>query len=155
MTHFFFETFFFDTFFFFSETFFFFSGSGGVGSYAIQLAKNLFGCYVATTCSTRNIGHCKKMGADLIINYEHEKWWEVLKEQNYHLILQCIYCQFDYPNAHLVLSKNGSSFVSISMEDEKVTFGYLISSCKNIFFNFFFLIFFFFYFFFFFFFFFF
>jgi NADPH:quinone reductase-like Zn-dependent oxidoreductase len=38
-------------------------GSGGTGSLAIQLAKQL-GCDVVTTCSKSNVDFVKKMGAD-------------------------------------------------------------------------------------------
>jgi len=46
-------------------------GSGGVGTFAIQIAKAL-GCYVATTCSTANVDLCKRIGADLVIDYKQK-----------------------------------------------------------------------------------
>ena len=47
------------------------AGSGGVGTFAIQLAKHL-GAYVATTTSTRNVDFVKKLGADVVIDYLKE-----------------------------------------------------------------------------------
>ena len=47
------------------------AGSGGVGTFAIQLAKHL-GAYVATTTSDKNIPLVKSLGADLIIDYKTE-----------------------------------------------------------------------------------
>lgn len=44
------------------------AGSGGIGTFAIQLLK-AWGCYVATTCSTRNIELVKNLGADEVIDY--------------------------------------------------------------------------------------
>ena len=43
-------------------------GSGGCGTFAIQLAK-ILGCQVTTTCSTRNVALCRDLGADEVIDY--------------------------------------------------------------------------------------
>ncbi|UPK93365.1 hypothetical protein LCI18_004300 [Fusarium solani-melongenae] len=43
-------------------------GSGGTGTFQIQIAKAL-GCYVITSCSTPNIELCKSLGADEVIDY--------------------------------------------------------------------------------------
>src|SRR3989338_5869731 len=53
------------------------AGSGGVGTFAIQLAKHL-GAYVATTTSTRNIDFVKKLGADLVIDYKKDDFATIL-----------------------------------------------------------------------------
>lgn len=44
------------------------AGSGGVGTYAIQLAKHL-GATVATTTGTSNVEWVRALGADLVIDY--------------------------------------------------------------------------------------
>lgn len=46
-------------------------GSGGCGTFAIQIAKQM-GCHVTTTCSTRNVELCFRLGADEVINYTTE-----------------------------------------------------------------------------------
>ena len=46
-------------------------GSGGVGSFCIQIAKAL-GCHVTTSCSTGNVQLCKDLGADRVIDYKSE-----------------------------------------------------------------------------------
>lgn len=53
------------------------AGAGGVGSFAIQLAKAL-GCWVATTTSGKNVDFLKQLGADLVINYEEEQFVDIL-----------------------------------------------------------------------------
>ena len=45
--------------------------SGGVGSFAIQIAKAL-GADVTTVCSTNNVEHARRLGADHVIDYTKE-----------------------------------------------------------------------------------
>lgn len=44
-------------------------GSGGVGSFGIQIAK-VKGCHVTTSCSGANVDLCKSLGADQVIDYK-------------------------------------------------------------------------------------
>lgn len=53
------------------------AGSGGVGTFAIQLAKRM-GAYVATTASDKGYDLVKSLGADRIINYKKENFEEKL-----------------------------------------------------------------------------
>lgn len=53
------------------------AGSGGVGTFAIQLAKQM-GAFVATTASEKGYELVKALGADQIINYKKENFEEVL-----------------------------------------------------------------------------
>ena len=54
-------------------------GAGGIGSISIQLAKDA-GAYVATTVNKNNIDFAKKLGADLVIDYQNENFESTLKE---------------------------------------------------------------------------
>jgi alcohol dehydrogenase len=54
------------------------AGSGGVGTFAIQLAKHL-GAIVATTASAPNTGLMKQLGADIVIDYRKDDFAAVLK----------------------------------------------------------------------------
>src|SRR3989344_501763 len=51
-------------------------GAGGIGAFAIQIAKHL-GAYVATTVSTADMQYAKELGADEVINYESQHFWDL------------------------------------------------------------------------------
>ncbi len=55
------------------------AGSGGVGSFAIQLAKHL-GATVATTTSTANVALVKSLGAEVVIDYKTQDFEKVLRD---------------------------------------------------------------------------
>ena len=55
------------------------AGAGGVGIYAIQLAKNA-GATVITTASEKNHGLLKELGADQVIDYRTTDFSEVLED---------------------------------------------------------------------------
>ena len=55
------------------------AGSGGVGTFAIQLAKHL-GATVATTTSATNIGLVKSLGADIVIDYKKDDFETMLRD---------------------------------------------------------------------------
>ncbi len=60
------------------------AGSGGVGSFAIQLAKHL-GATVATTTGTGNVALVKRLGADVVVDYRQQDFADVLRD--YDLVL--------------------------------------------------------------------
>src|SRR5204863_2283919 len=53
------------------------AGSGGVGTFAIQLAKHI-GATVATTTSTANVDLVKSLGADVVIDCKKDDFEKVL-----------------------------------------------------------------------------
>ncbi|MCG7381631.1 NADP-dependent oxidoreductase [Paenibacillus sp. ACRRY] len=61
------------------ETVLIHAGAGGVGMYAIQLAKYA-GAHVVTTASEKNHELLHSLGADQVIDYKKEKFEEILKD---------------------------------------------------------------------------
>ena len=73
-------------------------GSGGVGSCVVQIAKILGARVITTAGSNEKVEACRKLGADLAINYKTENvdeaiktfapegvnvWWETLREPSF------------------------------------------------------------------------
>ena len=77
--------------------------SGGVGTFAIQIAKS-FGAEVTAVCSTRNVGTARSIGADHVIDYTREDFTQ--SGQRYDLIVaaNAYHSIFDYRRA---LSQDG------------------------------------------------
>ena len=85
------------------------AGSGGVGTFAIQLAKHL-GATVATTTSTANVELVKSLGADVVIDYKTQDFEKVLS--GYDVVLNSL--DGDTLQKSLGVLKPGGKLISIS-----------------------------------------
>jgi len=85
------------------------AGAGGVGTFAIQLAK-LMGATVATTASVAGANLVKSLGADKIINYKTEKFEEILK--NYDAVFDTLGGEILEKSFDVI--KDGGKIVSVS-----------------------------------------
>ncbi len=85
------------------------AGSGGVGTFAIQLAKHA-GAFVATTTSTANVDWVKGLGADLVIDYKKDDFENIL--QDYDVVLNSQ--DSKTLTKSLSVLKPGGSLISIS-----------------------------------------
>lgn len=85
------------------------AGSGGVGTFAIQLAKHV-GATVATTTSAANIDLVKRLGADVVIDYRKVDFEEVLHD--YDVVLNSL--DNETLKKSLRVLKPGGKLISIS-----------------------------------------
>jgi NADPH:quinone reductase-like Zn-dependent oxidoreductase len=85
------------------------AGSGGVGTFAIQLAKHL-GATVATTTSTANVDLVKSLGADIIVDYKKDDFENVLSD--YDVVLNSL--DKDTLEKSVRMLKPGGKLISIS-----------------------------------------
>jgi NADPH:quinone reductase-like Zn-dependent oxidoreductase len=90
--------------------------AGGVGTFAIQIAK-LLGAYVATTASPRGEALVKRLGADVVIDYSRERFESKLSGYD---------CAFDLLGGDTLrrlwsVLKPGGLVVSIAGMPEPVT----------------------------------
>jgi NADPH:quinone reductase-like Zn-dependent oxidoreductase len=77
--------------------------SGGVGTFAVQLAKN-FGAEVTGVCSTRNVELVQSLGADHVIDYTKEDFTK--GDQKYDVILDNV-ANHSLSECRRVLTPNG------------------------------------------------
>lgn len=84
------------------------AGSGGIGTFAIQLAK-YFGATVATTTSSKNLALVKSLGADQVVDYTREEFDHLLK--GYDLVLGTV--RGDTIEKSVSILKPGSKIVSL------------------------------------------
>ena len=84
------------------------AGSGGIGTFAIQLAKHL-GAKVGTTTSTGNLELVRSLGADEVIDYKTQDFENVLRD--YDVVLGAV--RGDSIEKSLRILKRGSKVVSL------------------------------------------
>jgi NADPH:quinone reductase-like Zn-dependent oxidoreductase len=84
------------------------AGSGGIGTFAIQLAKHL-GATVGTTTSTANVALVRSLGADEVIDYKKQEFEKVL--DGYDVVLGTI--RGDGLEKALRIVKPGSIVISL------------------------------------------
>jgi len=85
------------------------AGSGGVGHFAIQIAKNM-GAFVITTASGKNRDFVLSIGADEHINYHETNFEEVLSEIDF--VLDTLGGKV-FANSIKVLKKGGTLFTTL------------------------------------------
>ena len=84
------------------------AGSGGIGTFAIQLAKHL-GATVGTTVSTGNRELVRDLGADEVVDYKQQQFENVLR--GYDVVLGTV--RGDALEKAIAILKPGSQIVSL------------------------------------------
>ena len=84
------------------------SAAGGVGHYAVQMAKHL-GALVAGTSSGKNKDFVLNLGADQHIDYEKQKFEDVLHDLDF--VLDTI--GGEYTDGHSIVLKPGGTIICI------------------------------------------
>jgi len=103
-------------------------GSGGTGTFGIQICKAL-GCYVATSCSGANVELCKSLGADEVIDYRTQSVVDTLKRSGhqYDLIVDNVFADSAlYFYAHHYMKPTGR-YVTISGDPSFATIQKILS----------------------------
>lgn len=96
-------------------------GAGGIGTFAIQLAKHL-SAFVATTVREDHIDYVKSLGADEVIDYKNQSFEDLL--QNFDAVLDLVGGE-TYVRSFKVLKKGGVivSLVEAPRDDLRQQYG--------------------------------
>jgi NADPH2:quinone reductase len=62
--------------------------SGGIGTFAVQMAKNVYGAEVTGVCGPTNVDMIKEIGADFVIDYSKEDYTK--NDSKYDIILDVV-----------------------------------------------------------------
>lgn len=99
-------------------------GSGGVGTFTVQLAKHVYGCdYVVSSCSGSNADLVKSLGADEVVDYRklgpaglsgHLKDWSKRTGKTFDVIIDNVGNDSDlYWQSHHYLKADKGSYVQV------------------------------------------
>lgn len=95
-------------------------GSGGVGSAAITIAKKHADASFIATTSTQ-VDLCKSLGADVVIDYRKDNWWDMEWEKKFDVIIDTVGGGNFVNKANRVIKTRtqGGTFVAVVGDDPK------------------------------------
>ena len=106
--------------------------SGGVGSYAVSIAKLMGASRVVAVASSKNAEYVKSLGADQVVDYSSTKLSEALAKE-FDVVLDCVGGEQQWDEARRVLNKRGR-FVTIVGNDPShyITVAFVFRSISHI-----------------------
>ena len=90
-------------------------GSSGIGTTAIQISKQFGANVITTTSNNDKLNKCYKIGADFVVNYGNQDFYEEIKKSKYNemdVILDIV--GGDYTNKNYALSAMNARIVQIA-----------------------------------------
>ena len=90
-------------------------GSSGIGTTAIQMSKQFGANVITTTSNNDKLNKCYKIGADFVVNYGNQDFYEEIKKSKYNemdVILEIV--GGDYTNKNYALSAMNARIVQIA-----------------------------------------
>jgi hypothetical protein len=65
-------------------------GSGGTGTTGVQLARHFGAARIISTCGADNFDYCRANGADQLIDYHTQNWWNVVEDDSVHVVYDTV-----------------------------------------------------------------
>jgi NADPH:quinone reductase-like Zn-dependent oxidoreductase len=102
--------------------------SGGVGMWAVQLAKKVYGCHVAAICSGRNADFVRGLGADEVIDDLEQNVAETLlasrpEGRKYDLYVDCVGGTQIFEHWHKLLHKDAAYITIVGDKTSRTAMG--------------------------------
>lgn len=114
------------------QTFLIHGGAGGIGTFAIQMAKAMGATVAVTAGSQAKLDTCRELGADILINYREQDFAEVM-ENKADVILDIIGAKYLKQNM-IALAKDGH-MVTIGLQGGRkaeINMGILLNKRLNL-----------------------
>jgi len=86
-------------------------GSGGIGTFTIQLLKSYGASEIAVTCGPNNVQFCSELGATTVIDYKKDDFREVLKDFDFYL--DCINSRDEDRRSSYKILRRGGHYLTL------------------------------------------
>lgn len=101
--------------------------SGGIGTFAVQMAKNVYGAEITGVCGPTNVDMVKEIGADFVIDYTKEDYTK--SDITYDIILDVVSAQ-NLSKCKNILSSEGTYIANNPISSPKNLF-HMITNNKR------------------------